>query len=263
MRQAGSAVLCLDDLLKSGQLEPSVDQYLAEMRNGNRSFYAVVFKEKGYEAAELELKQWARRHHMHEFAQSIEQIAVGMRDFAQADLEDKYVRITAANRNLSFPPIRSFGHDATMIAVLDLPRHKGCGCNQPEGAEIFGEYGTLPLKAAILGVASRTHDHRLVLVFPARETVPQNSDGYTTLIIERSGHTDGVTCFPRLQEGSHLAYSLGLTTADRVFGAMTCAGGSLDQRFGFPGAGEYLVKHLSKLGPYLSAISQAMGKAHC
>ncbi len=262
MKDAENAVQILNDLLAGSRLKPSVDQHLTDMRSGRtKSFYTDILEKKGREVADQALEKWAGRDHMREFANSIEQIALGMRDIAKMDLEDNHVRVISVTRDLIFPLARSFGYGATLIAVLNLPRHEGCGCNQPDGAEIFGEHGTLPIKSVVLGVSSSTSECKLALVFPARETTSL-CYGYTTITIARDGWVNGENCFPHINKYDHLRYSLGLIQAKQAFTALTTQGGSVDDRIGFPGAGAYLALHLPKIGPYLSLISKTIGKNH-
>ena len=262
MKHAENAFQIISNLLEAGRLKSEVEQELADMRSGRiKSFYTDILVEKGHKAASQALEEWVGRDFKREFANSIEPIVLGMLDIARADLEDKHIRVTPVNRDMFFPTARSLGNGATLITVLDLPRHKGCGCNQPQGAEIFGEHGTLPINAIVLGVASIPGRCNLTIVIPTRENASWGS-GYTAITISQDGWATGTSLFPRINEYDHLAYSLGLTQAKDVITALMSSGGSLDDRIGFPGGGAYLAKHISKLGPYLSIASQAIGKNH-
>lgn len=54
---------------------------------------------------------------------------------------------------------------------------------------------------------------------------------------------------------SFLEYELGVVSANRALQVSSSLGGLLEDRLGFPGAEQYLLEHLSRLGPYLSTIA--------
>lgn len=157
----------LDRLIGNGELKSIVDQYADSLRASSSSFYQREFRKNGHEAAEKLLIDVVRHRGLREFSDAIEPITIGMRDIASSN-DDVYSRVfTRADRQ--HPPLVRFDSDTVSVLVLyDLPQHEGCGCTQPDGAEIFGQCGALPLKALLLVESSSGH-HKLCLVFPMRD----------------------------------------------------------------------------------------------
>lgn len=254
-----SQVLCiLNRLIDSGALKSSVDNWMECIRRDSRSFYKDEFLERGFESAEALLAEIVRKRGLREFSETIEPIAVGMRNILLSLSEKKSntyaLVVKEGGVSLRFPVC--FREDTALVIVLyGLPQHEGWCCMQPDGAKAFGWNGSLPLKALLL-IESHCGDHELRLVFPARnDSVGVIEGGYTTISVSRDGHVNGETLVSHVTADGLLAGNLGISPVDRMLGLWSVSGGCLDERLGFPGAEEYLRKHLPELGPYLSAIS--------
>ena len=202
--------------------------------------------------------EWVHDNHLYEFANCISPIAAGMQALALHDSKNEYVRYVWDCDTLSYPGIRNMGRGGYIIIVINPP-HRGCGCNMPEGGDIFGQYGTLGLQAVVLGI-SPGKDHFLSLAMRLRDGSESAEYGYSAVNINLNGNTIGENQYPYLKKNGQLYHSLGMISADQAYGVMMSMGGSLDSSIGFPGGKEYLAKHIHKLGPYLSAMAEQIGE---
>lgn len=248
----------LNRLIEGGELTSTVEQYMTYLRESKDSFYQRELKEKGRESAEKLLANVVQFRGLRELSGVIEPIAVGMRDIISSAKEtDVYFSlINKKNRPISFP-IRFDSDDiVSAIVVSNLPQHRGCGCTQPDEAGVFGQHGTLPLKALLLVESSQGY-HKLCLIFPMRDdSVGIVERGFVLISIERDGCTNGENLVLHVTTDCFLQYTLGITSLSGALPVSSAFGGSLDDRLGFPGAEQYLLKHISRLGPYLSALAK-------
>lgn len=256
MARAQSVLETLDRLIENGELKSTVDQYVDSLRVSPSSFYQQELRRKGCESAEKLLDDVIRRRSLREFSDAIEPIAVGMRDIASsAEKTGVYSSVVNGDSTSSFSPVYFDSDTVSVVVVYGLPRHKGCGCTQPDGAEVFGQSGTLSLKALLL-IESSGGNHKLYLVFPMRnDSVGVVERGFASISIRRDGSVDGVDLVSHMTTDSFLQYKLGIVSADPALRVSSSSGGSLDDRLGFPGAERYLLEHLPRLCPYLSTIA--------
>lgn len=247
----------LNRLIEGGELTSTVEQYMTYLRESKDSFYQRELKEKGRESAENLLANVVQFRGLREFSGVIEPIAVGIRDIISSAEETDVCSslINKKNRPLSFP-IRFDDDIVSAIVVSNLPQHKGCGCTQPDGAGVFGQHGTLPLKALLLVESLRGY-HKLCLIFPMRDdSVGIVERSFVLISIGRDGCTNGEDLVLHVTTDCFLQYTLGFTSPSGALRVSSTSGGLLDDRLGFPGAEQYLLKHISRLGPYLSALAK-------
>jgi hypothetical protein len=166
MAQAHSVLEILDRLIGSGELKSTVDQYEDSLRVSPSSFYHRELRERGRESAEKLLDDVIRRRGLREFSDAIEPIAVGMRGLVEKT--DVYSSVIKYGSEIPPFPIYFDSDTVLVVVVYSLPQHAGRCCTQLDGAEVFGPYGTLPLKAMLL-VESSNRNHKLYLVFPVRD----------------------------------------------------------------------------------------------
>ncbi len=255
MARAQSVLKTLDRLIGSGELKSTVDQFADSLRASPNSFYKRELQNNGRESAEKLLDDVIRRRNLREFSAAIEPIAVGMRDIvSSAEETDTYSSVVNGDSASSFSPVFFDSDTVSVVVVYGLPQHKGCGCTQPDEEEVFGQCGTLPLKALLL-IESSGGNHKLYLVFPMRDDlVGVVERGFASVSIRRDGGVDGIDLVSHMTTDSLLQYKLGIVFADQALRVSSSSGGSLDYRLGFPGAERYLLEHLPRLGPYYNGL---------
>jgi hypothetical protein len=263
--QNAEAVKMLEALLAEGALASQYEAYINGLRHGKDTFYTRLLAEEGKDAAEAAIAKWNRRDRMSDYATAIELVARGMLALAKIDSEGEYTKVVDVQGH-NFPLCYDIHGPSKMVVVFNRPA-PGCGCNQPDGSEDWGIYGSLGLKAVTLQAG---HDYRglnvaqLGLVLPQRALSAKNmsEDGFTVATINLAGDTDGHLYSPHgFYRDAYLNYSLGLIGMDRAIRRSNSSGG-LGEAIGFPGATDYLANALPNLGKYFAHLATMLTSDH-
>jgi hypothetical protein len=258
----------LGQWLDAGCFDSQHEQHLNEQRT--HRWYQETQRTQGRQAAEQLLQNNDRCRR--EFATAIKPTAEGMIALARKGA----VTVVASDSMRGFPRSYELDNHPSVLAVFmnewaeDL--HKA-----PAGSDVFGPGGALGLMAVTIEMGT-THDGtpstELGVVVRARRVgvgrggiagAFLDSDRATTI----SGHTI-VTIQPdggerhsynelRVQDTTQfLGYTLGLQDTAIEPRISSGSGGELDDMLGFPGAGDYLAKHLPSLGTYLGSLAEQL-----
>ncbi len=241
----------LSRLLDKGVCEPEVHEWEDVVRRSKDSFYAQFKAEKGTAAAEKALRSYVAERMYREVAACIKPIVVGVKELTEKTAFERYIKI-------SHDPINSiwggvdFPRHPSAVVVFN-PEQPGCGCTAVDHTDVWGNYGSLRLLAVVITYNELYQRLAVNLVFPQRD----NSHGITVIELGRIGQLRGTQFGIEINHRSSLlSYSLGLTTTDSLCSTSMTTGGKFDDRMGFPGAYDYLIKNLPNLGPYLGAVAQ-------
>lgn len=255
----------LEALLAKGALASQYQAYIKHLRHGN-TFYTRLLAEEGIEAAEAAIAEWNRRDRMSDYATAIELVARGMLALAKIDSEGEYTKVIDVTEKTNFPRCYDIHGPSKMVVIFNRPA-PGCGCNQPEGYDDWGIYGSLGLKAVTLQAG---HDYRglnvaqLGLVLPQRALSAKNisEDGFSVATINLEGRTDGHMYTPHgFYRDGYLKYSIGMIGMDRAI-RRSFSGVGLDDAVGFPGATDYLANNLPQLGKYFTDLASMLPSHH-
>lgn len=253
MTEAQRVVEMLNVMLQRGLLASTTEQYLEEkIRNApdrNHCFYTRTLDTEGMDAAEKALEEWVDNLHLREYSQAIKTIAIGIRDLAEVDIDGEYVKLITNCQNLHHPMAAEVGKSGYLIVAFN-PKWHGCGCNLPEGANVFGHFGTIPLQAVVLA-ESQQRGITVGLMFEPKYF--NEEQGFILIQIELSGYSHNWKHTPVLQKGAYPLYSLGLAN---VIVEYASGGGLMSMYLGFPDSDVYLAKHIDTLGPYLSSMAK-------
>src|SRR3989339_1040518 len=156
MEKTKLAVEILQDLIDNNQLKSTTNEYVEKTfrnRADGRSdtWYAKSLVSKGLETTEAEMNDWINRQHLREFSEAIKPIAVGIMNLAKRDTEGKCVTV-ATPENMPHDISSRVGAGGSM-GVGIIPEWQGCGCELPEGGSIFSQYGSIHLRAIVIGVS--------------------------------------------------------------------------------------------------------------
>jgi len=184
---------------------------------------------------------------------------VGLKDLAEADKDEKYVKLVRTSGDGSTFTSRRFGPNTQLVIAFN-PEHHGCGCDTPEGYWAFGRNGTLRLRAVVIGYSETKAILALVLPNLFKDMDP-GGNGITVISIDLEGHLNNESIAPSFNKDEFIKQSLGLTSMDEAVSIFTTAGGSDDVCMGFPGSADYLAKHIGTLGTYLSSTAPKL-KSH-
>ncbi len=248
-----------------------VEMRLDGFRQANHGWYKQIKDKDGVEAAEAALADYAAKSHMHEFSDSIMPIVMGVRALAENDPGGKNVYLVEDTTKLKYPVSYDLNSSGDKLIVAENPERRFHCCNEPIPGDYIwrrsdGQYGTLGLKAIVIGLAGM---HRIVdLVLPYRrnarlpvedryETVV---DGYTIVRIDRQGSIHNEELKLSVRHGYCFGVSMGKLKEDHVLAWGTAGGGSLSEHLDIPDAQDYLAKHIPTLGPYLSAVAKEIAE---
>lgn len=258
-----SPVTVLSRWLSSGALKPQVQQWFEGLRNMEDSFYQKVLKDSGRAAAERSLVEIDELRHLTKFASCIEPVAQGILALAQTENGNKGLRVRTFDHNSRIPMV--YGFNTGMMIMIRNPEVPGCGCSQPTGAEAFGKYGELGLKAIVLMVGTSSRDSRncptacLGLILPGIHG--DNGAAFRIAEIRLDGNTNAHTYSPKVDPETYVDSIFGINEKPPVWTGMS-SGGGFDNAFGYPGGGDYLAKHIAQLGPYLVSAAAKLSGTH-
>lgn len=125
----------LSDLLDGGKLASKTDEYVeTQIRHPRRkdgSWYGSVLDQKGEKVAKETLEAWIKQLYLREFSAAIKLTVIGMRDLAEADKKEKYMKLidprASGIRSITFPLVRGMYNEGILIVAFN-PEHNGCGC---------------------------------------------------------------------------------------------------------------------------------------
>ncbi|TSC83256.1 MAG: hypothetical protein G01um101419_86 [Parcubacteria group bacterium Gr01-1014_19] len=265
----------LDRLLGSKIFDSKVDSWLNYIRGVKDSFYGRTKAEKGVEAAEALLGLVVVRGKLREFAGSLKPIVQGLRAFAEADAKtktsNKNVHLINDPKELRYPvdyDLRNIT-DAKMIVAFN-PEIWACSCNPMPGVDAWHRNAALKLQAVVIQFSETRNFLELDLVFDPRKRPEQPSrsnkeifvDEFVVLNISQDGHVHPKGERMQVWSCFFLLHSLGMFEKDRFLSIASSSGGSIEDALGFPGADDYLAKHIGELGGYFEAVARALGEKH-
>ncbi len=261
MRQVAAEIL--KKWLRSGCLQSQYQAYVDSLASMKDSWYNRTMNEKGPEAARAELAQLRRS----EFAASIESVARGMLAMAQADPEGKTTQVLILGEKSQFPRHWSLDQSAPTVVVFNR-QAPGCGCNAPEGSDVWSLHGRMWLKAVTLQ-AGRLYNGgsvaKLGLVLPQRVNTDDKAwkEGFTVATIDLEGSVNAERLSPNgFPRDGYLMYELGLTSLEDALYCLKSSGGHFDDAMGFPGARDYLANALPALASYFTALAASLNHDH-
>ncbi len=265
----------LDRLLGSKIFDSKVDSWLNHIRVLDHSFYNRTKKERGEQAAEAELEEAVASRKLREFSASLKPIVQGLRAFAAADANtknsNKNVNLIGDLKELRYPvdyDLRNIA-DAKMIVVFN-PEVWACSCEPISGMDAWHRHADLKLQAVILQFSETFNLLKLDLVFeskkkyerPPRKDYEVSIDEFVVINIGQDG-----LIHPRGESMMALSYclllhTLGMFEKDRFLSIESSSGGSIENALGFPGATDYLAKHIGELGAYFKEAAERLEGNH-
>lgn len=274
----GSASSLLHRILQTKVTDSQAEQWLDRcLRDPSDSWFAKERAKNGKVAAEKKLAEFVQRRGLYAFADSVNEVAQGLLALAQLDDSRPAVDADADPRDLPAPPHvrvvyldkdRNFPvsgmHNGGILILGTNPSVPGCGCNQPEGSDVFGRGGEIGLRSVGIMVDFDLRRPHLVLTLPHPDyrTGPndQTRMGFAVVTIDVEGHSHGTAVDYRFQEDP-VEYALGLVDPTRTMSGSSSSSG-VNAALRFPGSEEYLAKHISLLGRYLTASAAKLAGRH-
>jgi|GEM_PF-5765305 len=249
----------LDRFIAGGFLKQEVDVWMDSTRNAKSSFYAKTTMERGKEAAEKELEEVVKKRFLREFANAIEPIVRGVKAIIEAS--EKGGMIFETRKALRYPVPHEMRGGGRGIVVYN-PEYEGFG-TVPRGSWVWGSNGTLGLEAIV--VWSQESETSLIgasvdLVFQSKRNTSDMGGGRIILSLQRDGHVLGKCITVALNERGCLHGALGIASEEDLLDWTSVVGGDIEERFGFPGAQEYLARHIVNLAPYLIEAAKKLSQ---
>ena len=251
----------LNAAIASGLLNDTSESLLRESIARNEDhWYNKMAQKDGKEAAEAAFQEWQYRKECTAFGTAVRPIVESMVKIAQQDAEDELELLSPDNEDYGFPLGVSRSGLRTAV-VLTNPRHRGCGCTAPNVSAVWGIYGLLKLFAVALlkteygagyGPGAQGTFYKMYLVFEPHNLPEKAVTGYTLLEFGADG------C---VMENSHYLYPekssafFGRQVGNERQSVTMHGGGGIESHF-FPGASDYIIKHLPELPAYLSAMAK-------
>ncbi|MEO5949292.1 MAG: hypothetical protein ABIP74_02730 [Candidatus Saccharimonas sp.] len=261
-----ATTLLTEWLADGGYLESKYHTYrLTQILHRKNSAYMRVFEKEGEEAADKWLAGWEARTRVMDFAAAVHPIAEGMLALAKSDPEGRYTVATDVTDDMVYPRSDRIGNPSKMVVVFNR-QVPGCGCTQPKNSELFGEYGSLGLKAITLqrGYSSFGDMAMVGLILPSRSVYQgmSNPNAFNVLTFDMTGLIDPVQYNPELYANGVLRYAMGLDTLESALSMTVSSGGIADQKIGFPGATSFIADNLPNLVSYLKELASKLSADH-
>ena len=235
---------------------PRVGAYLNKLRQYEDGFYQRTLKKDGTEAAEAELNEVAERRHLREYAGVIHPIVESLVELLRAP-HDKRDPLLCAVRCADEEP-HFWGMRGGLLVSVVLPQPHGCGCQMPEGANIFAHFGYLPITA--VAVNCNGQESQLSLFFSLMGE-DKGKDGFAQVVIDTNGNYNAGSSVRYACRDAFLLTSMGICEQDEGL-RVSFSGGPLSTALPFPGAEEFLFKHISEVAPYISALAKHLSHEH-
>lgn len=263
------AALVLKDLLAKGVFDPSVHLWVSHLRDKTHAF------EEGQRAR---IQKWVDDNHLEEFSKCLKPIAESIVALAEVDETGESVFLVDDVEKFNYPidlQLRSAyknykdqGVDLNVIVALN-PFVANLSTNTP-GANIWMKnVGTLDLLAIVISYSegfNQTLKFELVFGLPSgykEKCLPDNEkilDGYVILGIDNDGevhcqvHAIRAKIFIKGLSPSFV-FAIGINEEKFIAIDSWRLGVSVKEGLGFPGARDYLAKHIFSLPEYLGAAA--------
>lgn len=248
-------------LLSEGHCVSQVDGWMNRIRTCD-SFYQRTKVAKGVETAEAELGEVVAGRNYREIATSIEPIvrSIGvLAEVGRTTPRGPMVALIDDCSKIDFPSVNK--HGKLIVAWNDTP--SPCRHEDVTNLPVWSSYsGSLMLKAVT--ISFDTFQDRIVRgevsLGLALERMPANlqqyevgADAFQVIGVQPDGNIFCDTQSEAVRKGDALRHALGFESKRS---GMRYSGGELEHHIGFPGAFEYLLKHLPSLANYLDDIAK-------